>query len=156
MDQEKFYQILNYLVDQTIKMKDENTDQKAAPIDYICIFSQSEDEYHQLDTLVKQLGDPVDPTPTGMVYKLTQPFKTPAGLVYLLKIRIYDGTKPQRGDCDFRVDNYPRFKQKYLDKLGFNLIERAGFEMIELKDPNFDVLAYFPNIPLTKDLGIKV
>lgn len=69
------------------------------------------------------------------------------------KVRKPDKTRLQRGDGDFNTD-YEMFKRKYLDNKNFTLIKRVGSEMIELKDNQFDVLAYFSNIPTSKQLGI--
>lgn len=76
--------------------------------------------------------------------------------IWLLKIRKPDPTRPERGDADFTLRDYNSFKEKYLkDAEHFKLIDRGNFEMIELKDPKFDVRSYFSNIPLTVQLGIE-
>jgi len=73
----------------------------------------------------------------------------------LLKIRKPDPTRPELGDADFTVENYPEFKQRHLSKTGFSLIQkRKDFEMLELADPKFHVRAYFSNPPLDKQLKV--
>lgn len=155
MAQDQVLEIVYYIVDSCIKLKDKHTDQTNAPVNYVAIFAQSDEEYDQLSRVTQEIGAAVQKTATGEVYKLHSPIKTAAGILQLLKIRRYYPDHPERGDTDFRVDNYQSFKDKYLDNSNhFNLITRTNYEMIELRDPEFDVLAYFPNIPLTKDLGI--
>ena len=52
------------------------------------------------------------------------------------------------------MDDYPKFKKQYLNDDRFKLIEREGFEMIELKDSDFNVIAYFSDPPTDKKLGV--
>jgi hypothetical protein len=80
---------------------------------------------------------------------------TTAGRLQLLKLRAPDKSRRERGDADFTVSNYQTFKSKYLNSPGFKLIVRDKFEMIELSDPTFGVLAYFSNPPLDVQLGLK-
>ncbi len=145
--------IISYLVSKTIELKDTYTEEKDLEIDYVCIFSHSDKEYQKLLKLASEIGKVVDQTQTGPVFKFQNPPETKAGRPKLLKIRIPDPTKVQRGDTDFNT-NYADFKSKYLGKPRFSLIERKDFEMIELKDPEFDVLVYFSSIPPSKQLKI--
>jgi hypothetical protein len=72
----------------------------------------------------------------------------------VLKIRIPDPTRLERGDADFTISNFPEFKKKYLSKPGFKILRKPNFYMIELTDSNFDVRAYFSNPPLDRQLNI--
>jgi hypothetical protein len=72
-----------------------------------------------------------------------------------LKIRKPDATRFERGDADFTIIDYPNFKSNYLANPGFKLIERKGFEMIELIDSAFNARAYFSNPTLDQQLGLK-
>lgn len=148
---------LNKIIDQIVngcfELKNKYIQEKDLEIDYLCIFSQNQKEYQNLIQVSEQIGKVVNNTPTGPVYAFNKRPKTIIGSPKLLKIRLPDKTRPQRGDVDFNT-NYPEFKEKYLNNKEFTLIQRVDFEMIELKDSNFNVLLYFSNIPPSKQLGI--
>ena len=149
MNKQDLENIVRYLVKQAIEAIENNTDEKNLPVDYVAIFSKDEQEFNNLELLVRPLGREIDKktAKTGFTFLLNDPLKTPAGLVKLIKIRKPDPTRPQRGAPDFRVKKYDDFKSKYLQKSGdFTLMVRKDFEMIELK--GVDVLVYFPNKPL--------
>lgn len=154
MISEDFNKIIDYIVKECIKLKDKYIQEKNLKVDYVCIFSHSVEEYNGLLRYAEKVGKVVDETPTGPVFAFTIPPETIAGRPKLLKIRKSDETRPQRGDVDFNT-SYEGFKKKYLDDKQFTLIKREGFEMIELKDSVFDVLVYFSNIPLSKQLGVS-
>ncbi len=153
MKQEEILRIIGYLVSECNKLKNKYVDEKDLEVDYVCVFAQSESEYNQLIEAAESLGKIVDETPTGPIFAFNFPLKTIAGSPKLLKIRKPDKTRPQRGDVDFNTD-YSNFKNKYLNDKEFTLVKREKFEMIELKDPSFDVLVYFSSTPTSQQLGI--
>lgn len=150
---EEFNKVIDYIVKRCFELKNKYV-QEEIEIDYICIFSQSNQEYTQFLKFARELGKIVDETKTGPVFKFNSPPQTIVGKPKLLKIRIPDPTRPQRGDVDFNTD-YDNFKKKYLDNKRFKLVKSwDGFEMIELRDEEFDVLVYFSISPLSKKLGV--
>lgn len=153
MNPDDILKIANYIAQECIKLKDKYVDKKDLEVDYIAIFSQSKNEYKALCKTAAMIGKVVDKTPTGDVFKLHKRITSIIGNPQLLKIRVPDTTRPQKGDVDFNSD-YKNFKDKYYDNKRFKLIIREEFEMLELKDEKFDVLVYFSNTPLTKRLGI--
>lgn len=145
MDKKEFTKIVNYIIEQGIATL-KNTDEKNPEIDYLAIFSKSEDEYKELEKIVEALGEEMDKEnyKTGKTFLLREPIKTPAGILTLVKVRLLDATRPQRGAPDFRVQNYQQFKDKYLQSSGnFTLMARKDYEMVEIK--GVDVLVYIPN-----------
>lgn len=153
MDKEEFNKIISYIVEQCVALKNEYVSEKDLSVDYICIFSQDDQEYKELMEQASLIGDIVDETKAGPIFKFRNSLQTIAGIPKVLKVRIPDQVKPQRGDVDFNTA-YEEFKDKYLNRKGFSLIERETFEMIELKDDKYNVLVYFSNIPPSKKLGI--
>lgn len=146
MTKQELEKIVTYIVDQGLLAIKENTNEKYLPIDYIGIFCQNDEEFIEMDNLVKTLGVLGDKTATGTgnTYLLNEPINTNAGLLKVLKVRKSDATRPQRGAPDFRVNNYQSFKEKYLSRgHNFSLITREVYELIELK--GIDVLVYFPS-----------
>ena len=152
--------IVEYIVPKTLELSREYIPDEEVKINYSAIFCQNDEEYERLRAEASELGRIVYDTPTGPLYKLQKPLETPAGPLWLLKVRKPDSTRQQRGDADFTLENqenYEGFKEKYLrDAKHFKLIEHSDFEMVELRDPNFDVLVYFSNPPLTEQFGVKL
>ncbi len=142
------------IVKEAKKLKDKHTDQYDALVNYVCIFCQSDKEFEEHLKPAKKLGKTIKQTSTGPLFQI-EPLETVAGKVQLLKIRKPDPTRPQRGDADFTIKDYQSFKEKYLKLPKFNLIVRPEFKMIELRDPNFNVLTYFSHPTLEKLLTIK-
>lgn len=153
MKNQNLISLVKNIVDEAKKLKDNHTDEKSAPVNYACIFSQNKTEYQDLMNEAEKIGEVLRETKTGNIYKI-DPLETPAGLLKILKIRKPDKTRPEKGDADFTVSDYQEFKKKYLSKVGFKLIERPNMEMIELIDPDFDVRAYFSNPPLDQQFGL--
>lgn len=149
---------LKLLVEEIVRraneLKNKHARESDASVNYACIFSQDTQEYENLLKTTHRLGKVLKETPTGPIFYI-KPLETVSGKLQLLKIRAPDPTRPELGDADFTVLDYPDFKKKYLTNKGFKLIERETFEMIELIDPAFEVRVYFSNPPLDKQFGLK-
>ena len=149
-------EIIKYIIPRTLELNSLYLPNEKTHVNYSAIFCQSDEEFKILNTEAKQFGLVIENTPTGPLYKLTKPIETMAGPLWLLKVRKPDIGHPQRGDADFTLEKYLSFKNEHLsDSQHFSLIEREKFEMIELKDPQFDVLSYFSNPPLTVQYDIE-
>jgi len=142
------------IVKRASKLKNKYINVKNMPVNYACIFSQSEDEYQKLLKVTQKIGKIIKETPTGPLFQIKE-LETASGVLKLLKIRIFDPTRPELGDADFTVPDFSRFEKKYLSKPNFKIMKKADFYMIELIDDDFDVRAYFSNPPLDKQLNIK-
>lgn len=154
MDEINLKNFVGDLVKKTSVLKDKYTDEKFAPVNYACVFSHSDEEYKILLDLARQLGKIVKETPTGPIFHI-HPIDTVSGKLRLLKIRLPYKNKPELGYADFTAGNYYDFKKKTLPTKFFKLIEREEYEMIELKEPGCDVITYFANPPLDKQLKIS-
>ena len=141
------------IVEKATALKNKHIDNKNTPINYACIFSQSKEEYKELLETAQKIGKVIKETPTGLLFQI-KPLETVSGVLKLLKIRIPDPTRPELGDANFTISNFPEFEKKYLSKSDFKLIQREDFKMVELMDSAFDVRAYFSNPPLDKQLNI--
>jgi len=149
-------EILEYLIFKTLELNKKHLINDRVAINYSAIFCQNDDEFKVFNQEASQIGTIIEETPTGPLYKFYNPIQTIIGPLWLMKIRKPYATHPQRGDIDFTLADYNSFKSKRLsDAQYFKLIDRINFEMIELKDPDFDVMSYFSNIPLTIQLGIN-
>lgn len=128
--------------------------EQQAPVNYACIFTQSEAEYKEMIKIASQLGSVAQETAMGPVFHIA-PLSTVAGTLRLLKIRRPDPNRPQRGDADFTIADFESFKKKYLGKSGFDIIKRPEMEMIELIDPSYDVIAYYSHPTLDSVLKLN-
>ena len=104
-----------------------------APVNWACIFAHDDQEYAMLLKNAEKIGKIIKETPTGMIFHI-KPIETVAGKLRLLKIRTPDITRVERGDADFTINEYDKFKRAFLNKKGFKFIQRENFEMIELMD----------------------
>lgn len=147
---EGVYRNTKKLVDQYIDAEDLETD-----ADYLCIFPKDQDEYLELKQKAEHLGENVQASSTGNWIWLREPVQTKYGWIRMIRIHTVDSQKPWRGYADFGTPHYSRFKTKYLSRPGFSKIIHPDFEMIELKDKNYDVLVYIPDTPLSQDLGLR-
>lgn len=154
MDTEELKIKVKNIVKKANSLKNKHIDERNTPVNYACIFSQSKEEYGELLKVTQNIGNVIKETSTGLLFQI-EPLQTISGVLKLLKIRIPDTTRPELGDADFTVSNFPEFKKKYLSKEGFKLIKRADFVMIELTDSEFNVRVYFSNPPLDLQLNIK-
>lgn len=146
--------LVKEIVKQAKTLSSAQTNQGDAPVNYACVFTHSQSEYEDMLALARQLGRVAHETRMGPVFQVS-PIPTAAGSLQLLKIRRPDPDRPERGDADFTVSDYPAFKEAYLEKPGFSLIERENMEMIELIDPSFDVRVYYSHPPLGEVLKIQ-
>ncbi len=155
MTSENVTKLIQEIVEQAQLLKDKYIlGEKKAPVNYACIFSQTEKEYKELLEIIQKMGLQVDKTSMGPIFDIGG-IETKAGRLRVLKLRLPDTKRPERGDADFTVKNYAKLKKDYLSKPGFNLLIRPKFEMIELSDSAFNVLAYFSSIPMNEQLGLK-
>jgi len=155
MDTENLKNLVKDIVETATMLKDKHIEYKNAPVNYACIFAQSEKEYKELLDASNKLGKVLEKMSSGVLFQIS-PLETVSGPLQILKIRIPDATRPERGDADFTIPNYLALKKKYLGKPGWGLIrKREDFEMLELIDPEFNVRVYFSNPPLDVQLNIK-
>lgn len=141
------------IVNECLKLKNKYVSEKDLTVDWVCIFSQNQNEYQQFSNEAPQIGEIIENTPSGYIYKFTNSLQTATRKPKIFKIRIPDITKPEKGDVDFTTD-YENFKNKYLNQPHFTLIPREKFEMIELMDKDFNVRVYFSSIPPSRLRGI--
>lgn len=147
-------EIINQISQEAMSLKNKYIDEKDLYIDWVCVFSKSENEYKDLIKEADTIGEVLETTESGPIYKFKSSPKTVAGNPKVFKIRKFDPTKTERGDVDFTTE-YSSFKSKYLDNDHFKLIKRDRFEMLELMDADSNARAYFSSIPPSKLRGIS-
>lgn len=142
MSPQEVQTLVREIVSDALQLHKAHCPETKAVVNYVCIFSHTDEELHNLRMATAKLGSIVEDTPTGFVYYIS-PISTVAGDATLLKIRNPDPTRFQLGDADFTVLDYLEFKNAHVSKPGFKLIQRSDFEMLELADDAFSVLAYY-------------
>jgi hypothetical protein len=143
MNAEDLKKLVKDIVEQANKLKNKHIDGDA-PVNYVCIFAQSQKEYEEFLEAAQKLGKLLKETSMGPVFYI-KPMDTVAGPLKMVKIRVPDPTRTERGDADFTISDYANFEKKHLTRSGFKKIERPNFVMIELMDSDFDVRVYFSN-----------
>lgn len=131
MSPQKVKSLVREIVSDALRLHKAHDPENQVVVNYVCIFSHTNEELNYLRLATEKLGTIVEVTPTGDVYYIS-PISTVAGDVTLLKIRNPDPVRYQRGDADFTVLDYPEFKKAHISKSGFKLIQRSDFEMLEL------------------------
>ncbi len=130
----------------------------------LAIFCHYDDEFDRLVTLRNELAEKSD-NPSQKYFKLLEPIvmpaqeDVPAATYTHLYIRPPDPYRHHVGDVDFHVE------QNGYDELrlalaggkpskGARMFPRSDLDMIELFDPEIDVLAYVRTGSLTKGLNL--
>jgi len=152
MDLEYLKDLIRNIVKDATSLKNKHTEYKTVSVNYACIFSQSKKEFEELLKITHKLGKIIQETPTGPLFHIN-PIETVSGVLKLLKIRMPNPTRIEKGDADFTIPNFSEFEKKYLSKLEFKIINKSNFYMIELVDSEFDVRAYFSNPPLDEQFA---
>src|SRR3989338_1446208 len=98
MDKEDLKSLAEEIVRKACILKDRYNDQKEAPVSYVAIFCQNDNEFEEFTKIVKTFSSVINETPTGFHYK-TDPIDTVSGPFQILKIRKPDKTRPERGDA---------------------------------------------------------
>ena len=103
---------INYIVGRSTELKDKFTNASSAPVEFLCIFCQNEEEYKQFTRSIETAGKIVQRTPSGFTYLLEKSIETIAGPLRLVKVRKPDPQRLERGDADFNTE-YKNFKKTY-------------------------------------------
>lgn len=130
MTKDDLFNLVRYIANQTVSLKNKYIEEEL-PIDYLTIFSHSEQEFADMKNIMSSIGEIIDDN-NGPVYRLNTPISVTTGKLSFLRIRHPDLDRPQKGCDDFWVGNYEEFKDKYLGRFSKNmaLIKRPSYEMI--------------------------
>jgi hypothetical protein len=130
------------------------------------IFCHYDSEYEQLTTLRQELTEPSDNV-NQKYFRLHEPIVVPAqdgipeATYSYLYIRKPDPYRAHVGDVDFFVgiDRYAGLKQSLENGeviAGARLFPRADLDMIELFNPDVDVLGYVSTATMTEKVRKKL
>jgi len=138
---EELIEVIRYIASKTSKMAQKIVG-KSFPIKSLTVFAHSQAEFELLTEILAKIGKPYNYN-NGPRVELCEPIKAGENCITYLRIRKPDLERPQVGCNDFETD-YEIFKNECLSQHSENLIliKRPGYEMIELRDKEFDVLAY--------------
>lgn len=132
---------VEYIASETSKMSLKILG-KTFPIKSLTVFAHSQSEFELLIGILAKMGKPYNYN-NGPRVELYKPIEAGKNLITHLRIRKPDVERPQVGCNDFET-NYENFKKEHLPKHRdvLNLVKRLEYEMIELHDKDFNVLAY--------------
>jgi len=130
------------------------------------VFCHYDDEYEQLVAIRKEITEPSD-NPEQKYFALYEPIVIPANdgvpqTAYThLYIRKPDPYRHHVGDVDFYLEpeQYDELKQSLLSGKqikGARVFPRNDLDMVELHDPNIDVLGYVSTIKMSEKVRVKV
>src|SRR5437764_807215 len=83
---EELKRLAQEIVSAARQLSAKHTDQGGAPVNYACIFTQSDAEFDEMLNLAGRLGNVVQETSMGPVFQIA-PISTDAGDLSILKIR---------------------------------------------------------------------
>lgn len=140
-NQKELVEAVKYVVSETSKMAQKIVG-KTFPIKSLTVFAHSQSEFELLNEILAKIGKPYNYN-NGPRVELYEPIEVGENCITHLRIRKPDSERPQVGCDDFET-NYEAFKSECLSKYAGNLslIKRPEYEMIELHDREFNVLAY--------------
>ncbi len=140
-NQKELIEAVRYVVSETLKMAQKIVG-KTFPIKSLTIFAHSQSEFELFVEILAKIGKSYNYN-NGPRVELYEPIAVGENSITHLRIRKPDSERPQVGCNDFETD-YEAFKREYLPKHADNLslIKRPEYEMIELHDKEFGVLAY--------------
>jgi hypothetical protein len=138
---EELIETVKYVASETSRMA-EKVLGKTFPIKSLTVFSHSPEDFESLCKMLEGLGKPYDNN-NGPRIELYDPIEIGGNRITHLRIRKPDSERPQVGCNDFETD-YVAYKNQHLPKHPENLrvIKRPEYEMIELSEKDFNVLAY--------------
>ena len=119
-----------------------------APISSLTIFAHYPDEFETLKMIQAQMGRYVGEV-SGPRVELHEPRRTGENVITHLRIREPDPYHTHVGSNDYDISDYMKFKEEFLSKKPHNmrLLVRPHYELLELYDPDFDVLGYVLSEP---------
>ncbi len=140
-NQKELIEVVKYVASETSRMV-QKIFGKIFPVKSLTVFAHSQPEFELLCGILTKIGEPYNYN-NGPRVELHEPIEVGENYITHLRIRKPDPERPQVGCNDFETD-YKTFKSEYLSKYpdNLNLIKRPEYEMIELHDKEFDVLAY--------------
>ena len=126
--------INNLVLNELDKYKEDiNKINENIKIDCITIFSNSDDNYNELNNELKN-NRLIDEMSSGNLYYLNNPIDTDYGKLFFIKVRKYDENYSNyKISVDFTIDNYEEFKSN-LDNPVIKTYDT--FELIQFKNNN--------------------
>ncbi len=138
---DRFQAALTYLADRSTALSEAVLGQRL-PIDTICLFTHSDEEYAFVERQVLTHGLVSNLSHGPTIYVDTD-FEINGERIRLLGVRRPDETRPQVGYGDYPVEDYAGLlaAQKNSSRVK-EIISGRGKSLIELRDPEFDVLGF--------------
>jgi molecular chaperone GrpE len=145
--------VIDTIVDQSILLKNKYLSDFDTEMDYVAIFTQDNEEYDYYAEEALKIGKLFKEDNECIYVILNESIESDIGNFNLIKIGKPDTSKKAIGYSDLRID-YKKLKAEIVDNSAFNITtSNDGIELVELKDNAFNVLIYFPEIPLSTEIN---
>ena len=162
---DQLFEAIRHIHSESFKLCKQSLGQYLPVAGNMGIFCHFDDEHAFLTSIRKELTEQSD-NANQKYFKLHEPIVIPAGedipeATYThLYIRKPDPYRHHVGDVDFYIepDEYSKLKQSLLDGAqipGARIFPREDLDMIELYNPESDVLAYVSPREMTEKVRIK-
>lgn len=138
---ERFLAGLEYLADKSVDLAEAVLGERL-PIDTICFFTHSDEEYGfvEREVMTRGLVSKLSHGPT--IYVETD-FEVNGHRIRILGVRRPDETRPQLGYGDYPVEDYAGLLAAQKNNPHVKeIISGRGKSLIELRHPDFDVLGF--------------
>jgi hypothetical protein len=130
----------------------------------VAIFCQTDEEYNSFQELVIHLVKPSD-NPAQKYFQLINPIsiegrgEIPPTILSWLYIRKPSKDTPEAGDIDFVLEQekYDKLKEQTDngDIHNGSIYKRAGWDMVELKNPNYDCIPYITILTMAEKVRLR-
>jgi hypothetical protein len=138
---ERFQAAMEYIVAESVKLAKQVLG-RDLPLDTICFFTHSPEEYEFVEQAVKQRG-PVSKFSHGPTLYVDSDFTVAGHHIRIFGVRQPDPTRPQLGYGDYPVNDYIHLLQTERDNPYVKeIISGRGQSLVELRHPDFDVLGF--------------
>lgn len=113
------------------------------PVFTLKLFAHYEEEYEYLLEWINSIGVKDNASSSTSYYvKPNRPFLIAGKEIPYIGLRVPDPYRSQVGCGDYEVENYDEIKVNHQGRKGVREVEHPRYQMLELFDPNIDVLGY--------------
>ena len=140
-DEKTFWEVLTYITIELESLSKEVINQQL-PVSTLKIFPHYTEEYSYLYDLISKMGSPA-PFNSKTSFYVNVDKEIHGNKINSIGVRIVDPYRMQVGCGDYKVNNFPQLKEKYINNKSTFVREFKGsVEMLELWHSDIDVLGY--------------
>lgn len=164
MTKEQLIEKVHYIYQQCSLLVKDSLGMVPPTAGNVAIFCQSDDEYVAYSEIAEQLVKPSD-NPDQKYFHLIEPImiedtdEFPGAILTWLYIRKPSEDSPESGDVDYTMseDDYERLKAQVNagEIKNASIYARPGWDMVELKNSQYDGLPYVATLPMQEKVRVR-